>query len=61
MKLYDGGAIVIVVIVVVCTVAGLASRFIFGPDNAIEQVAETVIEKETGMTIDLSPDSPAKR
>lgn len=29
-------------------------------DNVIEEVVEFVIEKETGIDIDLSPDSPEK-
>ena len=30
------------------------------PDNPIEQVAEAVIKEETGISIDLSPDSETK-
>lgn len=60
MKLYDPSLIIIICIVGVAVVAGLVSTKIFGPDNPIEQAAETVIEKETGLDIDLSPDSPAK-
>ncbi len=29
-------------------------------DNPIEEIAEEVIEKETGVDIDLSPNSPEK-
>ena len=39
---------------------GLASTWLFKkkPDNKIEEYAEEVIKKETGLDIDLSPGSP---
>lgn len=52
-------AILSVVIVVVSLTVGLVSRrFIKKSDNPIEEIAEEVIKQETGMDIDLSPDSP---
>ena len=46
-----------VVLVLAALVVGVASRWIpnFNADNPIEQAAESVIEKETGCEIDLSP------
>jgi len=41
--------------------AGIGSRFIpgFKTDNPIEEVAEEILEKKTGISkIDLSPDTP---
>lgn len=40
-------------------IVGAASTFVFKmkPDNPIEQVAEEVIKQETGVVVDLSPDS----
>jgi ABC-type glycerol-3-phosphate transport system substrate-binding protein len=29
-------------------------------DNALEEIIEKVIEKNTGITVDLSPESPEK-
>ncbi len=40
-------------------VIGAASTYVFKlkPDNPIEQIAEEVIQKETGVVVDLSPES----
>ena len=56
MKLYDGGLLVVCIIVVALGVGYLSSRWL-GHDNAVEEAAEEVIESQTGMMIDLSPDS----
>ena len=56
MKLYDGGALV-VGILVVALVAGYASSKFLGEDNAIEEAAEEVIESQTGIDLDLTPNS----
>ena len=61
MKLYDGGIMIILVIVIVAAVAGSASYYWLGPDNAVEETAERVIEAETGVNIDLSPSTPEKK
>jgi hypothetical protein len=34
------------------------SKYILGPDNLIEDVAELLYKKETGRDIDFSPDLP---
>lgn len=48
-----------VVIVAVSLTVGLVSRhFLKKPDNPIEEIAEEFIRKESGVDIDLSPDSP---
>lgn len=41
---------------VVLTV-GVFSKYIFGNDNLLEEMAEFAIQKETGATIDFSDDS----
>lgn len=46
-------------------VAGLGSfiavkRYKMKPDNVIEEIIEDHIEDETGLDIDLSPDTPDK-
>lgn len=52
-------AILSIVIVAISLTVGLVSRrFIKKPDNPIEEIAEEVIKEETGVDIDLSPDSP---
>lgn len=55
MKLNDASLIIIGIIVGTCVLAGLASRWILGDDNEIEQAAEKIIKEETGVSIDLSP------
>lgn len=41
------------------TIIGVGSTYIFRmkPDNPVEEVAEAVIKQETGVVVDLSPDS----
>jgi len=52
--------IVVSVIVSIAAVVGCLSYYAAGPDNAMEEVCEAVIEKETGADIDLSPSTPEK-
>ena len=59
MKVYDGSAL-IVGILVVALIAGYASSKFLGEDNAIEEAAEEVIESQIGVDIDLTPDSKEK-
>lgn len=58
LKMKDVGLSILVAIVVICTIGGLASRCWWKDDNAIEEIAEEIIEKETGVAIDLSPATP---
>lgn len=61
VKLYEIGSLIIISIVVgICLIGGLASTLFLGDDNPIEEVAEQVIEKETGQDVDLTPSSPEK-
>lgn len=55
----DLGLILKIGLVVVAATIGIASRFLFKKpaDNVIEQIAEEVIKEETGMSVDLSPDT----
>ncbi len=57
MKMYELGTLIIITIISLCVVAGLASKIWYGDDNPIEETAEKIIELETGIDIDLSPDS----
>ena len=56
MKLYSGGFIVISIIVVALA-AGYASSRWLGDDNPVEEAAESVIEEQTGLDIDLTPNT----
>lgn len=60
MKLYDGGLIVISILIVALA-AGYASSRWLGDDNPIEESAETVIHEHTGLDIDLTPSSKEGR
>jgi hypothetical protein len=60
MKLYDGG-VIIISIIIVALAAGYASSRWLGDDNPVEEAAESVIEKQTGLDIDLSPLSDEKK
>lgn len=57
MKLYEIGSLVILIIVAACAIAGAISVKFFGPDNLIEEISEEVIEQETGIHVDISPES----
>ena len=50
-------------IVGVSAIVGLSSVYIFKmkPDNVIEEKCEDVIEKQTGLNIDLTPGSPENK
>ena len=55
-------ALISVIIVTVSLTVGLVSRhFIKKDDNPIEELAEEIIKQETGIDIDLSPDSPEEK
>ncbi len=56
MKLFEGGAIVVGILVVALVAGYVSSRFL-GEDNPVEEAAEEVIESQTGVDIDLSPKS----
>ena len=57
MKLYSGAEIILVIIATAALIGYFSSRFL-GDDNAVEETAEMIIEKHTGIDLDLSPDSP---
>ena len=45
---------------IVVVVVGYLSSFWLGDDNAIEEVAENILEKHVGIDLDLTPNSPEK-
>ncbi len=47
-------------IVFLSVVIGFASIYILGNDNSIEEISEEIIKQETGIDIDLSPNTPKK-
>lgn len=59
MKLYDAGTILLLIIFVSFSI-GIASDLFLSPDNPVEEIAEDIIEKETGVKVDLSPGSEEK-
>lgn len=54
--------IISVIVVGIAIGVGVGYRVLFKakPDNVIEEFAEEIIKQETGIDIDLSPDSPEK-
>jgi len=52
-----------IVLIVGSIVVGVSSTIVFKlkQDNKIEELAEAVIERETGIDIDLSPGSEEKK
>lgn len=57
MKLYDLTIPIILIVVGISAVVGYFSTKFLGPDNPVEQIAEEVIDAETGIKVDLSPES----
>lgn len=55
MKLYEGGSVVLIIIGVAALI-GLASSYMLGDDNPVEQYSEYMIESQTGVKIDLTPE-----
>lgn len=47
---------------IVAAAVGIGSKYIFSgqEDNPIEEAAEELIKKQTGLDVDLSPSSPEK-
>lgn len=55
MRLYDIGSILVIMAIIVAGV-GVASKYFYGPDNAVEEACEDILEAATGANIDLSPE-----
>lgn len=55
----DSALIIKICFIVAVAFIGLASTYVFKfkKDNSVEELAEEVIKKETGLNIDLSPES----
>ena len=60
MKFRDASLIILISILIVCGVGGYVSSKYLGDDNPVEEIAENIIEKETGAKIDLTPATPEK-
>jgi len=61
-RLNDFSLIIIGTIVGSCVLFGVVSQFIMGkPDSIPEEICEEIIEANTGIKIDLSPNSPEVR
>lgn len=54
MKMYEL-SLVILLALLVGTLVGGGSYYLWGPDNVVEEVAEKIIDVETGLNVDLSP------
>lgn len=50
--------IIKVIVVILAIIVGISSAYFLGDDNPVEEIAEEVIQEETGINIDLTPNSP---
>jgi hypothetical protein len=50
--------IIKVIVVILAIILGISSAYFLGDDNFVEEIAEEVIQEETGINIDLTPNSP---
>lgn len=53
MKLYDASVVLIIVVAVAAAIGLISAKFL-GPDNPIEEAAESIIKEEIGADVDLS-------
>jgi hypothetical protein len=44
-------------IIILTIIIGITSTYFLGNDNPVEEIAEKIIEEETGVNIDLTPKS----
>lgn len=47
-------------IIAAAIIIGLLSAYFWYQDNPVEEISEEVIEEQTGINIDLSPETPEK-
>lgn len=55
------GIVTVLIVAVSLTVGLVSRRYLKKADNPIEEIAEEVIKQETGIDVDLSPDSPEEK
>ncbi len=50
------------IIALIAAAIAIAGTFIFNlpPDNPVEEVAEEIVQEETGIKMDFTPSSPEK-
>ena len=58
MKYRDFGLIVGLSLFVIFIVVGMASHYLLEDDNPIEESAEELLKKKTGIEIDFTPSTP---
>jgi hypothetical protein len=47
-------------VLILAVIIGIGSVYWLGNDNPVEEIAEKIIEEQTGINIDLTPQSPEK-
>ena len=57
MRLYEIGSIVFGLVLVILFGIGVFSHQFLGNDNKLEETIEKVIKEETGLNVDLTPES----
>lgn len=55
------GILITLAIVVAAAVLGVGSQYFLGDDNPVEEMAEKVIEDQSGIDLDLSPQTKEKK
>lgn len=49
--------IIKMIVVILIVILGVGSVYFLGDDNPVEEICEEIIEEETGIKIDLTPNS----
>lgn len=45
------------IVIILAIIIGLSSVYFLGEDNPVEEVSEKIIQEETGINIDLTPNN----
>lgn len=49
--------IIKMIVIILIVILGVGSVYFLGDDNPVEEICEEIIEEETGIKIDLTPNS----
>ncbi len=59
MKLYDVGATALIIVAIAILIGFASNKIIkMEEDNIVEEIAEEIVESQTGLDLDFTPDSP---
>ncbi len=57
MRIFEASIFVAICVIFIATTIGVISSTFLRDDNVIEEIAEEIIEDQTGLEVDLTPSS----